>query len=1218
MNNIVSLELNGTAKRFTTFLVDTGSDLTFLKRSNILDKHLIDSNEILHFKGINGNLSPTYGKVHLNVRNLNNISLKLHLVNDQVNVVADGVIGMDFMNNNIKLDFRNSKLNYFTNNQVISLPLGFHQVENKNILKSRVGAINSIKYSTKKDFTIINIDEGADNNNNSIEYSLPGKINPVDQNNELEINLANKIDTVDQEYRDDKRNHLASNEDIKYKSLGIFENKEIYLPPRSNKIIEIPFEKEFEGDVICFSQELSPGIFMSNSINSSDSSVLKVSVINTHSIGKKIKDIKPNMDSLDNYDLMKYNSNSVEYFINTDVERNTKILENLNLDKDLNAMEMSSIKDICTTYNDIFYLEGDKLSHADSVRHSIPVPQDCKPINQRMYRLPQTHREEVNKQIQELLDNDIIELSKSPWNSPIFLIPKRNENGEKTKWRLVVDFRKLNTITTGDVFPLPRIEEILDQLGHSRYFSTLDLASGYHQVLVEEHDRQKTAFSTNLGHYQFKRMPFGLAGAPATFQRFMNHILTGLQGIDCYVYLDDIIVYGRNLEDHNKKLINVFDRLRYNNLKLQPRKCHFLRKEIVYLGHSCSADGVKPDPSRVSAVRNYPRPKNIKQIQSFLGFANYYRKFIPNFSKKVANITKLLRKNVEFKWSEACEKEFIEMKDLLISSQVLAFPDFENEFILTTDASLEALGAVLSQKQNGVERPIAFASRTLNSTEQRYSATERELLAIVWGIRNFKCYVYGRKFTVYTDHKPLTGEINLKETTSRIARFQDKLEEYMVTIKYKPGNKNKNADALSRIPECNAVTRQKTREIEQEQKEIEINGLDENLDKMELWNKTKNDSNIKMGNNTEDDKQTEIEDDDLQETAVTILTDRQDINTILKDYHDSPLGGHLGITKTFYRIRKFFKWKNMLGDIETYIKSCVKCQRNKASRAVKMPMVIPDVPDRPFEVTYMDVVGPLPASYNGNLYILTFQDSLTKFIDCHAMPNQEATTVARIFFDEIISRYGVPKILITDNGSNFTSDLFKRTCKFLKIKKLEITAYHPQSNGSLERCHRPLGDYLRNYVDTESNNWDVGLRQFTFIYNNSRQTSTKFTPHESLFGFTTELPNNLTKEPSPLYNNDDYALYLQHKLRTIHKLVKQNQIKSKEKSKLTYDKNINPKKFNVGTKVWVKNPRRKNKLEEMWTGPYEVIGIKEPVNTKIRMGRKEVLIHNNRLKEFFV
>lgn len=307
-----------------------------------------------------------------------------------------------------------------------------------------------------------------------------------------------------------------------------------------------------------------------------------------------------------------------------------------------------------------------------------------------------------------MLDNDIIVPSKSPWNSPLLVVPKRSDSKEEKKWRVVIDFRKLNKVTINDAFPLPRIEEILDPLGNSRYFTTLDLASGYHQILMNKEDRAKTAFSTPLGHYEFKRMPFGLTSAPATFQRVMNYILTGLQGIECYVYLDDIVIYGRDLKDHNEKLSNVLSRLRYYNLKLQPEKCQFLRIEITYLGHLCNEKGVAPDPCRTSSVQNFPQPKTIRQVQSFLGLANYYRKFIENFSTIAAPINTLLQKGVKFSWSKECEEAFQKIKKLLISPPILKYPDFSKSFNLTTDASNEGLGAVLSQGENRKDNPIAF------------------------------------------------------------------------------------------------------------------------------------------------------------------------------------------------------------------------------------------------------------------------------------------------------------------------------------------------------------------------------------------------------------------------------------------------------------------------------------------------------------------------------
>lgn len=388
--------------------------------------------------------------------------------------------------------------------------------------------------------------------------------------------------------------------------------------------------------------------------------------------------------------------------------------------------------------------------------------------------------------------------SKSPWNSPLLVVLKKPGPDGKKRWRVVFDFRKLNQVTTKDAFSLPRIDEILDQLGHARYFTTLDLASGYHQVLFDEKDRDKTAFSTPNGHYHFKRMPFSLCGAPATFQRIKSYILTGLEGVECFVYLDDFVIYGNNLKEHNSKLVNVLTKIQEFNLKLNTEKCNFFCKEVVFLGHKCSETGAQPDPLKVECVQSYPVPKTVKQVQSFIGFANYYRRFIPHFSEIMLPLTQLLKKGHKFLWSKDCQDAFEKIKEALISPPLLRYHDFNLPYVLTTDASNDAIGAVLSQIINGLDQPLAFASRTLKKAEKNYDTTEKEFLAVTWSSRNYRPYLLSNMFVVYTDHKPLTGKLN----TPRLLRMQYKLSEFDFDIKYKAGEYNVVADALSRISEA--------------------------------------------------------------------------------------------------------------------------------------------------------------------------------------------------------------------------------------------------------------------------------------------------------------------------------------------------------------------------------------------------------------------------------
>lgn len=297
------------------------------------------------------------------------------------------------------------------------------------------------------------------------------------------------------------------------------------------------------------------------------------------------------------------------------------------------------------------------------------------------------------------------------------MVPKKSNDGQK-KWRIVIDFRKLNEMTVNNIFPLPNISEILDQLGKASYFSTLDLAHGYYQVPMNPKDKEKTAFSTDMGHFQFTRLPQGVKGGPATFQRLMNHVLSGLNGMKCFVYLDDVVIYGVSLEDHNKRLIDILSRFRKYNLKLQPSKCQFLKKEIRYLGHIISNDGTQPDPELISAIQNYPQPKNCKEAASFYGLVGYYRQFIENFAEISEPINCLRKKKVKFLWNASTQNAFEKLKKCLISSPILRYPDFSKEFYVTTDASDVALGAILSQKHGSRDLPVAYASRILQDSEK--------------------------------------------------------------------------------------------------------------------------------------------------------------------------------------------------------------------------------------------------------------------------------------------------------------------------------------------------------------------------------------------------------------------------------------------------------------------------------------------------------------------
>lgn len=464
----------------------------------------------------------------------------------------------------------------------------------------------------------------------------------------------------------------------------------------------------------------------------------------------------------------------------------------------MNDEERKEILKICTEYKDIFYCQDIPLSFTNDVKHRIRTKHED-PINVKSYRLPPVQAEEIERQVNKMLKDNIIRESHSPWCAPVHLVKKKQDASGSIKWRMVVDYRRLNEITVDDRFPLPNINDLFDKLGKSMYFTTLDLASGYHQIQVEKQDRSKTAFRSPSGLYEFNRMPFGLKTAPATFQRAINNVLRGLHGMHCLVYLDDVIIFSNNLTEHMYKLKKVFERFRVNNLKVQLDKSEFLRKEVIYLGHTLTSEGLKPNNDKIKAILEYPIPRTTSEVKSFLGLIGYYRKFIKDFANITKPISACLRRNKKIDMSGEFERAFETCKTILSNAPLLQYPDFNKPFILTTDASNFALGAVLSQGTLGAEKPVAYASRTLNECEIRYSTIEKELLAIVYAVRYFRPYLYGKKFTIITDHKPLQWLYSIEKPNSKLTRWRLELGEYDFEIVYKKGKQNTNADALSRI-----------------------------------------------------------------------------------------------------------------------------------------------------------------------------------------------------------------------------------------------------------------------------------------------------------------------------------------------------------------------------------------------------------------------------------
>lgn len=491
---------------------------------------------------------------------------------------------------------------------------------------------------------------------------------------------------------------------------------------------------------------------------------------------------------------------------------------------ELNEKQGKELHRLIERYKEVFVKDDDDLGKTNLAKHSIDTG-DHKPIKQAAYKVNPHRKKIIEKEIEKMLKKGVIRKSNSPWSTPVTLVLKPNG-----KWRFCIDFRKLNDITRKDNHPLPRIDTLLEKFRESKWFSTLDMASGYWQIEMEEKDIEKTAFITHEGLYEFVVMPFGLCNAPATFQRTMQIVLGDLFYTVAPVYIDDIIVHSVTFKEHLEILEEVFRKIRNANLKLGPEKCKFCFKEIKFLGHIVGEDGIRTDPAKIEKVKTYPRPQNLTQLRGFLGLAKYYRKFIKDFAKiakplndltkgfkakprEIRDGIKIKRKKSEKekkrkdetftnKWREKEENAFELLKERLTMAPVLVYPDFEKEFILYTDASKLALGAVLHQKgDDGKEYVIAYENKTLNKAEQNYTTTELECLAVIWAIEKFDYYLEGNKFKVITDHIALKWLFNKAIPKGRIGRWIMRIQPYIhnMEVIHKQGRKHQNADALSRV-----------------------------------------------------------------------------------------------------------------------------------------------------------------------------------------------------------------------------------------------------------------------------------------------------------------------------------------------------------------------------------------------------------------------------------
>ena len=907
------------------------------------------------------------------------------------------------------------------------------------------------------------------------------------------------------------------------------------------------------------------------------------------------------------------------------------LFEQLKLDLNyLDQEEQQRLRSLLTSYSDVFALGTHELGTTDLVTHTIDTG-DHRPVRQPPRRTPYAIRAKVDQLVKDMLQQKVIEPSCSPWASPIVLVQKKDGGV-----RFCVDYRKLNSLTKMDEFPLPRIDDTLDLLVGQRYFTTLDLASGYWQVEMEPLSKEKTAFVTYSGLYQFVKMPFGLANAPATFQRLMEVVLVGLAQTTCVVYLDDILVFGRDMKEHNANLELVLERLRRAGLRLKPTKCHLAREQVEYLGHIVSAKGVQTDPKKLEAVERYPRPTDVKTLRSFVGLASYYRRFIPKFATVAHPLHFLTKKDAPFVWTSQCQVAFENLKKLLTSSPVLAFPQFDRPFILETDASGTGLGAVLAQKQDdGKTRPIAYASRTLQPHEKKYGATEMEGLGVVWAVKHFRPYLYGHACEVYTDHSALTSLLNTLQPSGKLARWGMAIQELDITIHHRAGSSNGNADALSRAaldPDESVTQSGPDGVVANLGQEVDLAMLqrqDEELMVMIDFLETgllpseeklaKKTAMVAPQYTMEDGVLYHVEADGTVR-LIPPVTHREHL---FEQAHSGVFGSHLSEAKVYSELRRHYWWERMRGDVSKWTRGCLVCATRESSRVTRAPLT-PIAVSGPFDRIGVDVIQ-FPKSRLGNQYAVVFVDYLTKWPEAFPVQDQTAATIAHLLVTEIVSRHGVPTEVLSDRGCAFLSGLMKEVEKLLGFHKVNTSAYHPQTDGLVERFNRTLTAMLAKTVEQGGKDWDQRLPYVLFAYRASQHQSMLESPFYLLYGRDPRLPTDAVlcpvKARKGLVDLREYGRELTTRMSEAWELARKNVGRAQKKQKEYYDQRQRPPNFRVGDRAFLFMPAEKTgqarKFARPYHGPYRILEV--DVNTaRIRRVDKPqdepILVHQDRLR----
>jgi hypothetical protein len=729
------------------------------------------------------------------------------------------------------------------------------------------------------------------------------------------------------------------------------------------------------------------------------------------------------------------------------------------LDESLPSVVVSLLQE----YEDVFPNDVPSgLPPIRGIEHQIDFVPGATIPNRPTYRSNPEETKELQRQVEELMAKGHVRESMSPCAVPVLLVPKKDGT-----WRMCVDCRAINNITVKYRHPIPRLDDMLDELHGSCIFTKIDLKSGYHQIRMKEGDEWKTAFKTKYGLYEWLVMPFGLTNAPSTFMRLMNHALRAFLGRFVVVYFDDILVYSKSLDEHIDHLHCVLAVLRKEKLYANLKKCSFCLDKVVFLGYVVSAKGIAVDEEKVKAIKEWPTPKSITEVRSFHGLASFYRRFVKDFSTLAAPLTEIVKKSVGFKWGSEQDRAFIEIKERLCGAPLLALPDFSKTFEIECDASGIGIGAVLMQEK----RPIAYFSEKLNGAALNYPTYDKELYALVRALETWQHYLWPKEFVIHTDHESLKHLKGQGKLNRRHAQWMEFIETFPYVIKYKQGKENIVADALSRRYALVSTLNAKLLGFEYV-KELYVND-DDFASVFGACEKAAFGKFYRLDGYLFRENRLCVPNSSMRELLV-------------REAHGGGLMGHFGVRKTLDVLHEHFFLPKMKRDVERVCARCVTCRQAK-SRVLPHGLYTPlPVPSAPWVDISMDFVLGLPRSRKGRDSIFVVVDRFSKmahFISCHK--TDDATHIADLFFREIVRLHGVPRSIVSDRDVKFLSYFWKVLWGKLGTKLLFSTTCHPQTDGQTEVVNRTLSTLLRTIIQKNLKNWEDCLPFIEFAYNRS-------------------------------------------------------------------------------------------------------------------------------------